>query len=82
MTKSSTMHVTGSGWVESADRPKSAIGSWTRTAEFVNDKLTIDYARSWFDDSYSSEELKLLRGSMPESSVSARYADVCYEIVD
>jgi hypothetical protein len=84
VVKVSSHYLTSGGWIESNELPLGAVETWVRQSESINDRLTIDYSRQWADPEWSTQHLRELRESFPapESSVSARIADVCWEIVD
>jgi hypothetical protein len=80
----SNHHLTPNGWQEGDDAPANVVESWRRRAEVINGKLTIDYSRQWANHERSNEDREDLRNSfpLPESSISARIADVCWEITE
>jgi hypothetical protein len=77
-------HLTQQGWVESEQRPEGTLETWTRTAERLNGRLSIDYTRNYEDAAVPAAERKDLRDAfgMPEHSVSGRDADIQWETVD
>ena len=84
MNTSSNHHLTPNGWLESDDLPADVVETWRRRAEFINGRLTIDYSRQWASHEWSNDDREYLRSSfpLPESSISAEIADVCWEITE
>jgi hypothetical protein len=84
MSKFTKHHLGPNGWVECEERPADAVESWQREYRVFDGKPHIDYAREWADPHHSPEQLKALRDSfpLPESRVSARDAEIGWEIPD
>ena len=77
-------YLTPNGWVESDHSPKNAVESWKRETFRNGSRLIIDYSRRWANPEWSPEQRKVLRESLPlpEASVSAIFADACWEVPD
>jgi hypothetical protein len=85
MPAENTTHwLTPSGWLECTDVPSDAVERWERAAEHCDGKLHVDYKRVWADPIWPVAELKEVRESfaLPEAGVSARIAEISWEIPD
>jgi len=78
-------HLTLGGWVERNRRPANTVETWKRTEDRSGGgKLRIDHTREWVNPDWAAAAVKTLRDRfpMPESDVSAEYADIYWQIVD